>query len=176
LQLTPQTRDYALASRWLADYAGSSVGLEGVVVKGLADPYLSGRREWLKVRVRDTVEVVVGAVTGGLDAPERLVLGLYDDAGELVVAGGTTALSARQREELGGLLREPSTPHPWPTELPQGRMGHFGGGKLEVSLVEPFVVEVNADRSFEYGKWRHVTRFVRARPDLDPRETAGPAS
>ena len=174
LQLTPQTNDPEVAAGWLEQYAAASVGVEGVVVKGLADRYQSGHRGWVKVRVRETVEVIVGAVTGTLVTPDRLVLGLYDAAGQLSVAGGTAPLSPRQRAQLTVLLQPPRVPHPWPTELPQGRMGHFGGGRLEVALVEPFVVEVSADRSFEFGRWRHVTRFVRARPDLAPSEVTGP--
>jgi ATP-dependent DNA ligase len=174
LLLVPQTRDAAEAERWLEQYADASVGLEGIVAKGLADSYESGRRGWQKVRVRDTVDVIVAAVTGALEAPDRLILGLRDESGTLVVAGGTAPLSRRQREEVLPLLKEPGSPHPWPRELPQGRMGHFGGGKVEVTLVEPFVAEVSADRSFEHGKWRHVTRFVRTRPDLQPGDLAHP--
>jgi ATP-dependent DNA ligase len=174
LQLTPQTLDVEVARGWLRDYAQTPVGLEGVVVKGLGQPYRGGSRGWLKVRVRETVEVIVGAVTGTLRAPERLVLGMYDDTGELVVAGGTSSLSTRQRKNVVPWLRAPTTPHPWPAELPQGRMGHFGGGLVEVTLAEPLVVEVDADQSLQNGRWRHVTRFVRTRPDLSPAEASAP--
>jgi hypothetical protein len=53
-------------------------------------------------------------------------------------------------------------------------MGSFGGGRVRVALVEPVVVEVAADNAFEQGKWRHLIRFVRVRPDLSPEEAAGP--
>jgi hypothetical protein len=67
---------------------------------------------------------------------------------------------------LDSLLTEPTTDHPWPAELPARRMGHFGAGRLPVTLVEPLVVEISADQSFEHAKWHHIVRFVRPRPDL----------
>jgi ATP-dependent DNA ligase len=171
LQFSPQTTDPHLAASWLKQYAHTAVGLEGLVVKGLADRYQHGRRGWLKVRVRNTVEVLVGAVIGSRNVPERLVLALYDPQGQLFVVGGTGELSRRERDEIAHLLAEPRGDHPWPPELPTGRMGRFGGGKVAVQLVDPtLVVEVSADNAFEQGKWRHLTRFVRTRPDLTASE------
>jgi hypothetical protein len=54
-------------------------------------------------------------------------------------------------------------------------MGRFGGGKVAVALVEPvLVVDISADTAFEHGKWRHLTRFVRVRPDLSPDDVVAP--
>ena len=170
LQLVPQTGDIAVARQWLAQYSRAAVGLEGVVIKATREPYRSGRRGWQKLRVRNTHDVLLGAVTGTLDHPERLVLGRYDDHGELVVVGGTTELSTRQAADLVPWLKQPRSTHPWPSELPAGRMGRFGGGTVAVTLVQPIVIEVSADQSFEHGKWRHLTRYVRPRPDLLPSE------
>ena len=36
------------------------------------------------------------------------------------------------------------------------------------------VVEVAADNAFEHGRWRHVTTFIRPRPDLRPADTTWP--
>ena len=46
-----------------------AVGIEGIVAKGLAQPYRGGARDWLKYRYRDSVDVIVGAVTGTLAHP-----------------------------------------------------------------------------------------------------------
>jgi ATP-dependent DNA ligase len=167
LQLTPHTTDLAQARAWLVDYAAAHVGVEGLVIKGLGERYQPGRRGWLKFRIRHTTEAVVGAVIGARDNPQRLVLGLYDASGSLRIAGGTSLLQPRERTALGSLLRPPAGTHPWPAELPAGRMGHFGGGRIAVTLVEPsLVVDISADSAFEHGKWRHITTFVRTRPDL----------
>jgi hypothetical protein len=36
-----------------------------------------------------------------------------------------------------------------------------------VTVIEPFIVEVEADASVETGVLRHAARLHRARPDLD---------
>jgi ATP-dependent DNA ligase len=175
LQMTPYTQDVAQAQTWMQDWAQARVGIEGVVVKGVAQPYLPGRRDWVKVRIRDTADAVVGAVTGTLARPDRLVLGLPGPDG-LIVAGGTAPLNDAQRGELAPLLRPADDDHPWPSELPRGRTGGFSGGKISVALVVPdVVVEVSADTAFEYGKWRHLTQYVRVRADLEPEDVRPPA-
>jgi ATP-dependent DNA ligase len=167
LQLTPYTTDRSQAKEWMDDWAAAGVGIEGLVVKGRGQSYLPGRRDWVKVRIRDTAEALVGALVGTLDRPERVVLGLPSDQG-LLVAGGTSPLNDAQRAELVPLLRAPVGPHPWPSEISRGRTGGFTGGKIAVTLVEPdVVIEISADTAFEHGKWRHLTQYVRARPDLD---------
>jgi ATP-dependent DNA ligase len=162
LQLTPQTDDRAVAVTWMEDYARAVVGIEGLVVKGKADPYQPDQRGWVKAKTRETVEALVGAVVGSLDAPRRLVLGRYGEDGELHVAGSTGELTATHRKELASVLVAATSPHPWPTQLMLG----WGGSrdKVEVVLVEPTVtVEVLADAARDAGRWRHVTRYVRLR-------------
>ncbi|ONI76755.1 hypothetical protein BWI15_05575 [Kribbella sp. ALI-6-A] len=75
LQLSPATADADEAMEWLEPFKTS--GVEGLVVKGASSRYLPGRREWLKVKHRDTVEAIIGAVTGSLQHPEILVVGRY---------------------------------------------------------------------------------------------------
>jgi hypothetical protein len=49
----------------------------------------AGVRGWVKHKIRDTVEVIVGAVVGTPVSPERLVLGMYDVEGSLSIVGST---------------------------------------------------------------------------------------
>jgi ATP-dependent DNA ligase len=170
IQLTPQTDSRAEAIQWLSDYAANPVGIEGVVIKGRGAKYSSGKREWLKLRIRDTVEVVVGAITGAADHPDRLVLGLYKGS-ELQVVGGTTDLKPPEQATIAPLLTPAGDKHPWPDEISEGRLGHYGKAKVALTRVEPtLVVEISADCAIEYGRWRHVVKFIRARPDLSPQE------
>ncbi|MGH3660125.1 MAG: hypothetical protein ACRDUA_26100, partial [Micromonosporaceae bacterium] len=59
---------------------------------------------------------------------------------------------------------------------PTGRLGHYGRDRIIVALVDPtLAIEVSADNAYEYGRWRHLTRFVRVRPDLTPDDVTPPA-
>ena len=71
LQLMAQTRDIALAQRWLALLPA----LEGVVAKKSDGHYTPGRRDWVKVKRQRTVDCVVIGLAGHAANP-ALVLGL----------------------------------------------------------------------------------------------------
>ena len=174
LVLAPATLDRAEASEWLSRYAAAQVGIEGIVAKGLGQPYREGQRGWLKYRYRQTVEVIVGAVMGSVARPERLVLGLYQDQA-LQIVGGTSGLTDEQQRSLAPLLVEAGDDHPWPSTLGGGHVGYWGRHDVAVVRVVPdVVVEIAADNAFEHGRWRHVAAFVRVRPDLTPAETEWP--
>jgi ATP-dependent DNA ligase len=174
LILTPATTEREQAQAWLIKYAAAHVGIEGIVAKGLGQRYRGGARDWLKYRYRDTVDVIVGAVTGSLSRPERLVLGLYRD-GALHIVGGTSALSTSQQRMLAPLIAPAATEHPWPEVIGGGHVGYWGNKDVEVVRVQPdLVIEVAADTAFEHGRWRHVTTFIRSRPDLRPSDTTWP--
>jgi ATP-dependent DNA ligase len=165
LQLSPATTDPEEARRWFDDFRPA--GVEGLVAKGAGTRYAPGRREWLKVKSWETIEVLAGGVIGPIDRPSQLVAARYRD-GELVVVGRSTPLSPRQSAELGAVLRPADDDHPWPDRIGTGR---FGGGRLSVPLtrVDPtVVVEVSADAALQAGVFRHPLRFVRVRPDLQP--------
>lgn len=76
LHLTPQTTRPEVAQQWLEDYRSAQVGVKGIVVKDRRAPYLPGKRRWHKLRIRNTAEAIIGAVTGPLDEPTHLVLAL----------------------------------------------------------------------------------------------------
>jgi ATP-dependent DNA ligase len=173
LQQVPFTLDHDQAVQWLRDYAAAHIGVEGLILKRVDEPYAAGVRRWSKLRHRDSAEVLVGAVTGTLQRPTRLILALPDPdtPGGLLVAGGTSTLTDAQAAEVAAFLRPPTEPHPWPTVLPAGRSGIWGGEPIQVTLVDPtLVVEVLADTAQAHGHWRHVVRYLRARPDLTAAE------
>ncbi|GKQ33572.1 ATP-dependent DNA ligase [Streptomyces sp. A012304] len=161
--LCPSTGDAEVARGWLA---WSVAGVEGCVFKNGGESYLPGARSWRKFRVRDTLEMIVGAVTGTPSRPASLLLGRFGSAGQLRYAGRTSALPGAQAQIMGGLLRTAEADHPW-----GGRSFSAGWGSqetLEVSLVVPgIVVEISADISRDArGRLRHPARFVRVRADM----------
>lgn len=165
--LCPSTGDAEVARRWLS---WSAAGVEGCVFKDGTESYRPGARSWRKYRVRDTLEMVVGAVTGPPTRPRSLLLGRHDAQGRLRYAGRTSTLSAAHARGLDGFLHPVQTDHPW-----GGRSFSAGWGsqeKLTVSLVVPeTVVEVSADVSRDArGRLRHPVRFVRVRADMPPEE------
>lgn len=68
----------------------AAMGIEGMVAKCTASRYLPGVSGWLKVKHRDTVEIIVGAVTVTLNRPEVVIAGRYR-AVQLVQVGRVSA-------------------------------------------------------------------------------------
>ncbi|MEH0415957.1 ATP-dependent DNA ligase [Streptomyces sp. B21-083] len=163
--LCPSTTEADVVREWLT---WASVGMEGVVYKRLDGLYEPSVRGWLKYKVRETTEAIVGAVTGPVAAPRGLLLGRYDDDGRLQYTGRTANLARTASSTFAGLLTPARRGHPW-----TGWSFSAGWGSretLKVTLVEPeLVVEVGVDVARDVsGRWRHPARWHRARPDLQP--------
>jgi ATP-dependent DNA ligase len=166
LQLSPVTADLEEAREWF-DVLPAALGVEGLVVKGAGSRYVAGRREWLKVKHRDTREVIIGGVLGPIVRPEVVIAGLYHGT-DLLIVGRTVPLTARQAAELGALLQPARGKHSWPDEITSHRWGGKDSQK-PLTKVEPLVVvEVTADAALHAGQWRHPLRLIRPRPDLQP--------
>lgn len=169
LQVSPATTDEDTARAWFVDYRPA--GIEGIVVKAADGTYRPGRRDWVKVKSRETTEVIVGAVTGSLERPDTIVVGLMAD-GVLTIVGKSTPLSTSQARSLAAVLTLAGADHPWPDEVASSR---FGSGRTKVALtkVEPVIVaEVLADSALQAGTYRHPVRFVRHRTDLTAEDLA----
>lgn len=163
--LCPSTTDPAEAAGWLT---WTTVGLEGLVFKRLDQGYISGKRGWLKHRVRDSAEAVIGAVSGSLTRPRTLLLGRFDSAGQLHYVGRSSVLSQAAARDVAGRLLVAAGRHPWTGWTFSSSWGSTS--KLAVDLVAPtVVVELAADAAVDAsGRWRHPLPFVRIRPDLTP--------
>lgn len=171
LSLSPATSDRATAQRWMRELAPS--GVEGVVAKGADQPYAGGRRDWIKVKHRDTFELVAGAITGTLSQPGELILGRYIN-GELHIVGRSTPIKAGAVAALRRHLRPPEGEHPWPTVIHSTAYDRFNKKHdTEVTLIQPITVEVSADTSLAGDSLRHPARYVRTRPELDPANITG---
>ncbi|OEU98523.1 DNA ligase [Streptomyces qinglanensis] len=175
--LCPMTTDPDRAREWL-DPAWGAVGVEGMVVKGLGQPYRPGERGWRKLRARATTEAVIGAVTGPGTAPDMLLLGRYGPDGVLRMVAQSTPVTAALRREIGPLLAPADPGHPW--EDARFRSGWGNRDILAHRCVAPeLVVEFEADVAFDEGRWRHPVRVRRLLRDTAPGEVprfpSGPA-
>jgi ATP-dependent DNA ligase len=158
LEVTPQTDDLELASRWLHGYMAA--GIDGVVAKRALAQYRPGERSWVKVKGERTVEAVVRGYIGSPLRP-RLVLGLYSDEGVLYGFGSTYPLREDQAEPLGRLApmarnSQRPIPHRWQAESFEGW----------TELPPELVVEV-AVTHVDQGRLRHGAHFRRWRLDRE---------
>jgi ATP-dependent DNA ligase len=162
LELTPLTADPAATASWLAHG-------EGVVAKDLGAPYRPGERKGMvKVKRVRTIDAVIAGYRPGKEQGTvgSLILGLYDDTGELHVVGHSSGLRAAEKRALVGRLA------PYET----GERGHGDPSRWQteremewVALRPELVVEVTFDHA-SGGRIRHGTRILRWREDKPPRE------
>jgi len=142
---------------------------EGVVAKELDGAYLPGKRTGMvKVKRVRTIDAVVAGYRPGKEPNTvgSLMLGLYDDAGELRVVGHSSGLSAKEKKALVERLasyetgeRGSADPSRWAAER-----------DLEwIALRPELVVEVTYDHA-SGGRIRHGTKILRWREDKAPRE------
>lgn len=173
LNLSPVTRDPEQAATWFTGL--TEAGIEGLVIKGDGQLYEGGKRLWLKVKHRDSIDVVCGAVLGSVARPAALVVGLPLGR-KLGIVGATSQLPAAKSLALAKVLRPAGPGHPWPSEIPRGYLERFAKDRkpVQLTLVEPFVVEVAADVAWSGWAFRHPVRFLRLRPEVDPDEVELP--
>ncbi|HYP47222.1 MAG TPA: ATP-dependent DNA ligase [Thermoleophilaceae bacterium] len=161
--LTPMTADADDAGQWLT---GTS---EGAIAKEAGAPYLPGERTGrVKIKRVRTADAVVQAFRFGKEEGTvgSLILGMYDEAGELHVVGHTSGFRAKEKRELIGLL-EPYRTH-------ERGAGEPSRWKSDEELVwEGLRPELVCEIAFDHitgRRIRHGAKFLRWRPDLEPRE------
>jgi ATP-dependent DNA ligase len=165
--ISPATRDPDAAQAWLDGL--EAAGLDGVIAKRLGLPYLPGSRDGVvKVKAHKAADCVVVGVRWKAkpDKLATLLLGLYDDDGELDYVG-TAAVAAGRHDEILKRVR--------PLLKGAPDWGHFsepnrwGTGELAQSAIRPeLVVEVRYDK-VQGHRFRHGTKLLRFRDDKDPR-------
>ena len=184
IYITPMTRDTDLAREWLARFEGA--GLDGVVVKPEDGTYEPGKRAMIKVKHARTADCVVAGFrwhkNGNQVRVGSLLLGLYDDHGELQHVGVTSAFSMATRQQLAlelAPLREHAVDdHPWREWAdPEGRQSNrMPGGQSRWSAGkdlswEPLRIERVCEVKYDHmqgPRFRHAAVFLRWRPDKKP--------
>lgn len=173
LSLCPQTADRDLAAQWFEGYAGS--GMEGLVAKGSTGTYVGGRRIWLKLKRVTEMDIVCGAVVGPIGQPTEIVAGLPID-GQLRIVGRRAPLKPGDSRSLARWLCAPTGPHPWPVTVKGTTLDRFNrdASPVDLTLVDPVVVEVSADSAWSGRSFRHALKYRRVRPELDPTQVPFP--
>ena len=165
--ISPATGDPREARRWLERL--EVAGFDGVVAKRLGLPYLPGSRDGVqKVKRHRTADCVVVGVRWS-EKGERiatLLLGLYDDEGELRYVGAASAAARGRRSEIEERVKPLIGPSPL-KEAPGQPSRWRPKQELEWTSVRPeLVAEVRYDK-WQGARFRHGTRFLRFRPDKD---------
>ncbi len=185
LHVTPVTREVDQAARWLKEFEGA--GLDGVVAKLAAGTYQPGKRAMLKVKHVRTADCVVAGFRWHKTGPNVLVgsllLGLYDDRGQLHHVGVTSSFNAATRKalavELEPLRKNALESHPWKAWADVGReMTRMPGGQSRWSAGkdlswEPLRVERVCEVKYDHiqgDRFRHAAIFLRWRPDRAPED------
>ena len=189
VHLSPATRDRALAEDWFQRFEGA--GLDGVMAKRLDSPYRPGERTMIKVKHSRTADCVVAGFRWHKSGPGTMIgsllLGLYDDEGQLHHVGVTAAFTNKVRrelvEELAPLREHALENHPWrhwaeaeaqaraEGQRMPGASSRWNRGKdLSWEPLRPErVCEVAYDH-MQGTRFRHAARFIRWRFDKAPDE------
>lgn len=170
IQLSPATTDRKVANDWFGKFG--SAGLDGVMAKRVGEPYHFGDREaMVKVKHLKTADCVIGGFRygEGTKVVGSLLLGLYDDEGRLVYIGHTSSVKKTDRRDVTEQLESMRAKNPFEVRVPGGPSRWAQGKSSEWEPVRPeLVCEVEYDY-FSQGRFRHGSKFLRWRPEKDPR-------
>src|SRR5215472_16564716 len=191
IHLTPATSDHRLASDWFRRFEGA--GLDGVMAKAASGTYEPNKRVMLKVKHERDCDCVVAGFRwhkkGDRTLVGSLLLGLFDDAGNLQHVGVCSSFTVEKRRELAEFLEpyrsDALVAHPWkqwadfgtdpgedgknvPKRMPGGQSRWSQGKDLSWDPLRPeLVVEVAYDH-MQGSRFRHIAQFRRWRTDKKP--------
>jgi bifunctional non-homologous end joining protein LigD len=151
--------------------AAKQQGLEGILAKQRGSHYEERRaREWLKIKITQTVDCVIGGYTdpeGSREYFGSIVLGLYDPDGQLVHVGQAgTGFDQKTLKQVWQVLKELET-----------NRSPFHG---PVEAANAHWVKPKRVAEIKFTEWTHETAaggpklrapvFMGLRDDKDPKE------
>ncbi|WP_280232832.1 ATP-dependent DNA ligase [Nocardia cyriacigeorgica] len=184
VHLTPITSDPDVAEDWFTRFEGA--GFDGVMVKADDQRYLQDKRVMLKVKHERTADCVVAGFRWHKDGAGigSLLLGLYDDEGNLHHVGVASSFTAAKRtqliDELAPWREGALDDHPWRDwadaaaqaradgKMPGGVSRWTGGKDLSWEALRPELVAEVRYEHVQSGRFRHGGRLVRFRNDRTP--------
>ena len=170
LRLSPATTDRDTANEWFKRAGGD---LDGIIAKRLDAAYASGERTAaVKVKQIRTADCVVGGFryATAKRVIGSLLLGLYAEDSLLHHVGFISGFKASERRAITKKFEALKKPPGFTGNAPGGpsRWSTERTGEWE-PVAPKIVVEVAYDH-FTGGRFRHGTKFLRWRPDKDPRQ------
>jgi ATP-dependent DNA ligase len=185
LHLTPATRDRGTATDWFRRFEGA--GLDGVVAKSERGTYEPNKRVMFKVKHERECDCVVAGFRWHKNSQKTaigsLLLGLFDEGGNLQHVGVCASFTDAKRRELVDFLaplREGALDdHPWrewsfADETAQRRPGmqsRWSAGKdLSWEPLRPELVVQVAYDHMQGSRFRHTAQFRRWRADKRPHD------
>jgi ATP-dependent DNA ligase len=183
LHITPATTDQQVAEDWFKRFEGA--GLDGVIAKPVTGTYEPNKRVMVKVKHERDCDCVVAGFRWhkkGENIVGSLLLGLFNDAGQLQHVGVCASFTDKARRELVEFLKpyrkNALANHPWKEwaahefedarRIPgaQSRWSH--GKDLSWEPLRPeLVLEVAYDH-MQGNRFRHTAQFRRWRTDKKP--------
>jgi ATP-dependent DNA ligase len=182
VHLTPASTDRRRAEEWFERFEGA--GLDGVIAKPVDGTYEPGKRALVKVKHARTADCAVAGYRVHKDGRGvgSLLLGLFDEAGEMHSVGVAASFGVARRTELLAELEQRTTDaldgHPWrgwAEHRPEADLATPSAGSRwnvgkDLSFV-PIRMGLVAEVTFgqlENGRFRHGVKFLRWRPDRTP--------
>ncbi|HEY1939587.1 MAG TPA: ATP-dependent DNA ligase [Candidatus Angelobacter sp.] len=194
IQLSPASSDFTTAETWMRE--GAASGWDGVIAKRLDCEYTSGERTGMvKIKRIRTADCVVGgfrwarvsaknaatkagkkpdsATSGSKKKSDKevgsLLLGLYNDRGELDHIGFSSSFTREERKKLKSILQPYMGGEGFTGKAPGGpsRWARDAADTEWFGLKPKLVGEFQFDH-FSGGRFRHGTKFLRWRPDKKP--------
>jgi DNA ligase D-like protein (predicted ligase) len=150
-------------------------GLEGLIAKRSGSRYEPGDRSgaWMKMRVNEGQEFVIGGYTIGGRTFDALVFGCYDGPNLVYAARTRNGFTPPLRESLMRKFRGIETPVCPFANLPEPRGGRWGEGLTAAKMKDCRWLNPVLVGQFEFREWtpdnhlRH-SRFVALRDDKNP--------
>ena len=199
VHVTPVSHDPEVGRHWFELFEGA--GLDGIIAKPADIAYEPGKRLMFKIKHSRTADAVVAGFRWHKSGPVigSLLLGLYDDEGNLHHVGVSASFPMARRaelvEELEPYRENAAETHPWqwghapvgaafdplkPAEevpdpaatasrLPGGVSRWTGKKDLSWVPLRPELVVEVGYDAMEGDRFRHTAQFKRWRPDREPR-------
>jgi DNA ligase D-like protein (predicted ligase) len=151
-------------------------GLEGLVAKRRGSKYQPGLRSgaWMKMRINQGQELVIGGYTVGTNPFDALIFGYYEDDRLIYVARTRNGFTPLMRAQLFRKFRSLETSECPFANLPEARSGRWGQGLTKEKMKDCRWLKPELVARVEFLEWtadnhlRH-SRFSGLREDKPAR-------